>query len=136
LWTRLVGINCILGSPAPSSNLYDIVHAAGIREALPMLEQDGERFDAVVLGDAIRHFEKPDGEALLPQLDHLLTSRGALFMILRDQGAARPEGPPPRSDWTVDDLRRLNFEILLDGNRDKFGCKMLAAFRGRAPASR
>lgn len=134
--TRLVGVEGFRAYANPCWALYDTMHTLTIEAALPILERD-DPFDAVILGDVIEHFDKAAGEALIPQIDRLLTEHGVLIVVtpalwMEQDAAYGNELERHRCLWTIDDFRKFGFELLLDGSRDAFGCYMLAGYRMKA----
>jgi len=137
--TRLVGVEGFPSYINPCWNLYDSILHGKIETIVPLLDGE-EQFDAVILGDVIEHFEKSAGEALIPQLDRLLTDSGVLIVVtpaiwMEQDAAYGNELERHRCLWTIDDFRKFGFELLLDGRRDAFGSEMIAAYRARSGSS-
>lgn len=127
--TRLIGVEGFEGYRNPCWDLYDEVFERPIEG---YLNARAETFDAILLLDVLEHFERDAGSWILTAARHHLTPNGSLYVgtpaVWMDQGAAHGnEFERHRSLWTAEELQRLGFEILENGEVDRWGNRMLLA---------
>lgn len=114
--TFLAGVEIWPEYRNPLWEVYDVIYVRSIQEHLQL---DQQRYDMVLLGDVIEHFEECEANELLHRLDRLVSPGGCSIVITpaveMEQGPAH--GNPyetHRSVWTSEKLRGHGFEILLD----------------------
>jgi len=125
--TRLVGIEGFAGYRNPCWDLYDEVIVSPIEA---YLNQSTEMWDAILLLDVLEHFSHSVGERILVTARERLSAGGQFFVgtpaVWMEQGAAYDnELERHRSLWTAEQLREAGFEVLVSGELDRFGNRML-----------
>lgn len=131
--TRLIGVEGFEGYRNPLWDLYDAVNVCTIER---FLEMGGKRYGAVLLLDVLEHFAKKDGEAVLERAFDKVSPGGDFFVgtpaIWMDQGAFwGNELERHRSLWSNEDLQLRGFHMLMDGQADQWGNRMLLAMRSK-----
>ncbi len=127
--TKLVGVEGFAAYRNPCWDLYDEVIVSPIEE---FLERTTETWDAILLLDVLEHFAHAAGEEILAAARGRLSPQGRLFVgtpaVWMEQGAAYGnEFEWHRSLWTAAELREAGFDVLDDGETDRFGNQMLLA---------
>jgi len=99
-------------------DLYDVVVVDTIESYMARFQ---ERFDSVILGDVLEHFELPEGAALLRQAQARVAPGGTLIVatpaVFVEQSAVNGNNlERHRSCWTAAGLESLGFQTVLNGN--------------------
>lgn len=126
--TRLVGVEAFPKYRSPLWNCYNTIHEITIHDYLAI--EPVELFDCILMTDVIEHFTKKEGIELLSKLKNILTPSGVLLVstpaVWIKQGAVHGnEHETHKSLWYPYDFR--DYELLMDGETDKSGHKMLLA---------
>ena len=127
--TRLVGVEGFAGYRNPCWDLYDEVVVSPIEE---FLIAAAETWDAILLLDVLEHFPHAAGEQILAAARGRFSQGGRLYVgtpaVWMEQGAVYGnEFERQRSLWTAGDLCGAGFEMLEDGEPNRFGNQMLLA---------
>lgn len=125
--TRIEAVEAFSAYRNPAWHLYDAVYCCDLRD---WVARNDRTWDAILLLDALEHFDHSEGEALLAQLRGALAPSGVLLVVTPAiwfaQGAAHGNTHEThRSLWTADELRALGFAVLWDGELDRWGQSML-----------
>ena len=129
-WRRyLVGVEAWGGYRNPLWDLYNLVIVDTVQG---YLDKRPEQFDCILLLDILEHFDKPEGAAVLRQLQTIVSPGGMLLVatpaIFCEQGAEYGnEFERHRALWTPAELAEFGFCMLRDGAPDRFGMQMLLA---------
>jgi hypothetical protein len=116
--TLLVGVEAWADYRNPLWDLYDVVIVETIQG---YFERFRDRFDCVILGDVLEHFERDQGAALLGEAKTRVAPGGTLIVVTPavfvDQGAVYGNAyERHRSVWSSGDLESLGFRTVLSGD--------------------
>jgi SAM-dependent methyltransferase len=131
--TYLAGVEAWGGYSNPLWDVYDLVTVKSIQD---YLQSCHEEFDFVIMNDVLEHLVPEEGRQILGQIDSVLSPGGRLIVgtpaRFFEQGAVNGnEFERHRSFWTAEQLRPLDFEILLDGSESQLGFPMVLGIRSR-----
>jgi SAM-dependent methyltransferase len=115
--TFLVGVEAWADYRNPLWDLYNVVFVETIQD---YLDRHSDRFDCVLLGDVLEHFEWNEGVTLLRQLQTRVAPGGILIVatpaVFHDQaGVNGNQFERHRSIWAAGQLEDLGFQTLLSG---------------------
>ena len=120
--TYLAGVECWAEYRNPAWDLYDVVYVQTIESFLPTCS---ERFDCVILGDVLEHFEKAAGRAVLEDVKRLVAPRGVFIVVTPAQYFAQEaahgnEHERHCSYWSQEDLESAGFQVARAGRPEWF----------------
>lgn len=126
---RLVGVEGFAAYRNPCWDLYDEVVVSSIGD---YLVASTETWDAILLLDVLEHFNHDTGLQILGAARRRLSPTGCFFVgtpaIWMEQGAVYGnEFERHRSLWTAAELQSIGFDILVNGQVDRYGNRMLLA---------
>jgi 2-polyprenyl-3-methyl-5-hydroxy-6-metoxy-1,4-benzoquinol methylase len=125
--TRLVGIEGFKKYKNPAWGVYDKIIIGDIRKEIHNLD---ESFDLILMTDVIEHFTMEEGKQLLIELRGMakkavIISTPAIFF---EQGAAYGNDfEIHKSLWRLNDFQQLGYGIVMNGNADMYGHRMIVA---------
>lgn len=127
--TYLVGVEGWEGYRNPAWQLYNAVVVDSIEG---FLGQQTGCFDCVLLMDVIEHFEKAVGIELVERIQQVVAPGGFFLIgtpaIFMEQDAVYGnEFERHRALWTAADFQQCGFQLINDGQPDRFGNQMLLA---------
>ena len=126
--TTLVGVEVFENYWNATWDLYDKVHIDDIRSFLGLCIEMGHKFDTIIMTDVIEHFTKEEGLKVLEMMKEVcniscIVSTPAIWI---EQGTTYGnEHETHRSLWTVEDFTELGFGVIMDGELDDYGYKMI-----------
>ena len=124
--TKLVGVEVFENYWNATWDLYDKVHITDIVSYLAACD----KFDTIIMTDVIEHFTKEEGVKVLEMMKEVcnvscIVSTPAIWI---EQGAAYGnEHETHRSIWTIEDFKEVGFGIVMDGEVDNYGHRMIVA---------
>ena len=128
--TVLVGVEVFEDYWNAAWDLYDKVHLTDIKSYLKECIDKGQKYDTIIMTDVIEHFTKEDGLLVLNMMKQVcnvscIVSTPAIWM---EQGNTyRNVHEAHRCLWTVEDFKGAGFGIVMNGDLDNYGHKMIVA---------
>jgi predicted TPR repeat methyltransferase len=121
--TFLVGVECWADYRNPTWDLYDAIYVQTIEA---FLQEHHSRYDLIVLGDVLEHFDKSNGAVLLNHLKNFLSHHGQLIVITPAKFFAQGpvynnERERHRSHWSNEELTKMGFDVRQAGT-DQLAC--------------